>query len=343
VSPPPFGQQFDVAPAPPQTSPAGTHEPVFAQRRIGRPSLVVPVASQPPEQHCASDVQGSSWTRHPPSGWHVGVPVPAASRQAVEQHEPLNPSVPHGSPATPHEPLLAHVPTVAPPGRSHMPMQHCPSAVQRSPVARHAPAFAHRQSAPPAHTAPSGAAQRSLQQPPPSVHASPMGLHVVTGLSPHVPPAQWNEQQSPSPVHVVPSTAQVGPAAHVPSAYPRPAQQSEPSTHPAPVPPHAVVHTSAPPPEPRQRSPRQQSPSVAQDTPVAVQDAPSGLPESPPSRRAASSPPPSDPPSVVPTGGVLEHSHPVTRTASRIRVSMADVRIGEPPSAILTDPAEGRS
>jgi hypothetical protein len=96
VSPPPFGQQFEVAPAPPQTSPAGTHEPTLAQRRIGRPSAPVPAASHAPEQHSASVRQLSSCTRHPPSGWHVAVPVPIASRHAVEQHEPLKPSVPHG-------------------------------------------------------------------------------------------------------------------------------------------------------------------------------------------------------------------------------------------------------
>ena len=56
------------APAPPQTSPAGTHEPVFAQRMIGRPSAPAPATSHPPEQHCPSDVHGSSCTRQPPSG-----------------------------------------------------------------------------------------------------------------------------------------------------------------------------------------------------------------------------------------------------------------------------------
>jgi hypothetical protein len=60
VSPPPFGQQFEVAPAPPHTSPAGTHEPVFAQRMIGRPSAPAPATAHDPEQHCPSDVHGSS-------------------------------------------------------------------------------------------------------------------------------------------------------------------------------------------------------------------------------------------------------------------------------------------
>jgi hypothetical protein len=68
VSPPPFGQQFDVAPAPPHTSPAGTHDPRFPQRMIGRPSAPVPSSSHPPEQHCMSEVHGSFWTRQPPSG-----------------------------------------------------------------------------------------------------------------------------------------------------------------------------------------------------------------------------------------------------------------------------------
>jgi hypothetical protein len=124
VSPPPFGQQFVVAPPPPHTSPAGMHEPVFAQRMIGRPSVAVPAAAHPPEQHSASLRHGSSWRRQPPSGWHVAVPVPDASRQAVEQHAPLKPSVPQGSPATRQEPADAHTPTVAPPGREQTPMQH---------------------------------------------------------------------------------------------------------------------------------------------------------------------------------------------------------------------------
>ena len=96
VSPPPFGQQFEVAPAPPHTSPAGMQESAFAHRRIGRPSAVVPAASQTPEQQSPSPRQGSSCTRQPPSGWQVAVPVPSTSRQAVEQHEPLKPSVPQG-------------------------------------------------------------------------------------------------------------------------------------------------------------------------------------------------------------------------------------------------------
>lgn len=66
VEPPPFGQQFELAPAPPQTSPGGRHEVAFAQRMIGRPSGVVPARSQAPEQHCASLLQSSSWTRQPP-------------------------------------------------------------------------------------------------------------------------------------------------------------------------------------------------------------------------------------------------------------------------------------
>jgi hypothetical protein len=115
-SPPPFGQQFDVAPAPPHTSPAGWHEPVFTQRMIGLPSGDVPVIAQLPEQHCELALHGSSCTKQPPSGWQVGVPVPDASRQAVVQHEPLKPSVPHGSPATAQAPVVAHWPTIAPPG-----------------------------------------------------------------------------------------------------------------------------------------------------------------------------------------------------------------------------------
>src|SRR5690349_12006710 len=124
VSPPPFGQQFEVAPAPPQTSPAGMHDLALSQRMISRPSDVVPADSHAPEQHWPSLVHGSSCTRHPPSGWQVGTPVPIASRHAVEQHDPLKPSVPQGVPATSQDPSSMHRPTSAPIGRSQSPMQH---------------------------------------------------------------------------------------------------------------------------------------------------------------------------------------------------------------------------
>src|SRR5687767_14115184 len=67
VSPPPSGQQLRVVPMP-QTSPAGTHEPVFAQRMIGEPSTAMPAMAQLSEQHCPESVHGSSCIRQPPSG-----------------------------------------------------------------------------------------------------------------------------------------------------------------------------------------------------------------------------------------------------------------------------------
>lgn len=89
VSPPPFGQQFELDPSPPQTSPAGRHESAFAQRMIVRPSAVVPAGSHAPEQHSPSDRHSSSCTRQPPRNWQRGVPEPVLSRQTVEQQEPL--------------------------------------------------------------------------------------------------------------------------------------------------------------------------------------------------------------------------------------------------------------
>jgi hypothetical protein len=254
VSPPPFGQQFEVAPAPPQTSPAGMQDFRFPHRMIGRPSMVVPRSSQPPEQHSPSAVHGSSWTRQPPSGWHTAVPVPAESRHAVVQHDPLKPSDPQGWPATPQAPEAAHAPTATPIGRSHMPMQHCASSVQSSPAGRHAADDAQRQSPPPAHGIPAGSAQRSVQQEAASVHDSPSGLHVATGLSAHTPPVQVTEQQSSAAPHASPIDAHALPPVHIP-----PSQLSEqqspgvPQVMPAPRhppsmpgPPSAPVPPSSP-------------------------------------------------------------------------------------------------
>jgi hypothetical protein len=123
VRPPPFGQQLELAP-PTHTSPAGMHDPAFAQRRIGRPSSVVPFCAHTPEQHCVFEVQSSRSIRQPPRYWQRGVPLPVESRHAAAQHDPpLTPSGAHGSPATPHAPSSAHVPE-PPVGRSHKPLQH---------------------------------------------------------------------------------------------------------------------------------------------------------------------------------------------------------------------------
>ena len=58
--------RLPVPDPPPHTSPGGRHEPTFAQRMIGRPSNVVPLATHAPEQQSASVRQRSSCTRQPP-------------------------------------------------------------------------------------------------------------------------------------------------------------------------------------------------------------------------------------------------------------------------------------
>jgi hypothetical protein len=66
VSPPPSGQQLELAPWPPHTSPAGRQESALAHRLMGRPSRVWPSSTQAFEQHSASELQRSSCTRQPP-------------------------------------------------------------------------------------------------------------------------------------------------------------------------------------------------------------------------------------------------------------------------------------
>lgn len=89
IRPPPSGQQFELAPMPPHTSPTGRHEVAFAHRMMGRPSTVTPSASQTPEQHSASLAHRSSCTRQPPRNWQRATGSSPAARQTVEQHEPL--------------------------------------------------------------------------------------------------------------------------------------------------------------------------------------------------------------------------------------------------------------
>lgn len=116
VDPPPLGQQLLLAPMP-QTSPALRQLLASSQRMIGRPSLVVPFCAHEPEQHWSLVAQISLIGKQPPRNSHVATPDPL-STQALEQHDPLMPGLPHGSPATVHAPRLAHCPTVAAPGRS---------------------------------------------------------------------------------------------------------------------------------------------------------------------------------------------------------------------------------
>lgn len=193
VSPPPFGQQFELAPPSPHTSPAGKQLPALAQRMMGRPSSVRAVSSQTPLQHSADEEQSSSCTRQPPRNWQRG-PVPSVSRQSVEQHEPFWPSVPQGSPALRHAPNSAQVPIAAPSGRSQSRLQQSASAVQASDCAAQAGLGAHTQSPSPAHAVPPEVLQRPLQQSAPAVHAMPIISQPVD--SPQVPPSQTLEQHS---------------------------------------------------------------------------------------------------------------------------------------------------
>lgn len=327
VSPPPFGQQFDVAPAPPQTSPAGTHEPLFAHRRMGRPSSVRPASRHAPEQHSPSLRQTSSSTRQPPSGWQVAVPVPIASRHAVEQHEPLNPSVPHGVPATPHAPAAAQTPTLAPPGRSQSPMQHCESAVQSSPAGRHAAEASQRQSALPSHAFPSGRAHRSVQHEPPSEHRSPIGSQPLDGLSAQVPPVQVSEQQSLGAPQLCPIEAH-SPLAQTPPVHRR-VQQSAAMSQPSPFARQAVAVHTLPPPRSAHERPGQHSAPFVQASPGAEHPGASipgaSARSRPPSARLASR----TPPSSVPTSA--EHEQPaIPAPRSEIaKVVRADVRTGD--------------
>lgn len=116
VDPPPFGQQLSLAPAP-QTSPGSRQLAGLPQRKIGRPSSVVPFSTQAPEQHWLPVAHTSLMGRHPPRNSQVATPEPL-SRQALEQQEPLMPVLPQGSPDTEQAPRLAQLPTIAPSGLS---------------------------------------------------------------------------------------------------------------------------------------------------------------------------------------------------------------------------------
>lgn len=235
--PPPFGQQLELAP-PTHTSPAGRHEPSFVQRRISRPSAVVPRTAHRPEQHCASEVQSSLRMRQPPRYWQRGVPVPAGSRQADEQHEPpLTPSGEHGSPAVAQLPRKMQVP-VPPPGRSQIPLQHCASSVHSSRAARQAGLVPQEQPMPgPAQVLPSSATHVALQQSAAAPHGAPSSPQPTTAA--HAPPVHSKPvQHSAASAHAAPESPQPS-SAHAPSTQ-LPVQHSVSTSHPTPVALHAT-------------------------------------------------------------------------------------------------------
>jgi hypothetical protein len=120
----------------------------------------------------------------------------------VEQHDPLKPSVPHGSPCDPHAPRSAHVP-LPPPGRSQKPLQQSPSALQGEPPAAHPEPGAHWQPATPAaHGWPAASLQIELQQSAPCVQNVPTAAQIGRGWQ--RPPLQMSEQQSEFAVHARP-------------------------------------------------------------------------------------------------------------------------------------------
>lgn len=196
IRPPPFGQQFEVAPLPPQTSPTGTHEPTFAQRMIGRPSEVMPAARHAPEQHSSSLVQRSSWTRQPPRNWQRATGSSPTARHTVEQQEPLKPSSPHGSPAVRQAPGIAQKPS------EQRLLQHSSSLVHGSPAAAHPALGAQAHPEPPAHGAPVMSAHLPLQQSVPVVHAAPKGAQIAGAA--HVPSTHMSKQHCSSLVQGIP-------------------------------------------------------------------------------------------------------------------------------------------